>query len=111
MTVKIGDNNDNNLQGSQDVDWLLGKGGKDVLDDLGGNDWLSGDEGKDVLFGGGGNDYLNGGADETPFMAMTNIRLLRPESRATTRSWVAPEMTIWRVNREMTCCAAAAVSI
>jgi len=31
MTVKIGDNNDNNLQGSQDVDWLLGKGGKDVL--------------------------------------------------------------------------------
>ena len=111
MTVKIGDNNDNYLQGSQDGDWLQGKGGKDALDGLGGNDWLFGDEGEDVLFGGGGNDYVNGGADDDTLYGDDKYATSPTGIPGTTRSWVAPEMTIWRVNREMTCCAAAAVSI
>jgi len=64
MTIKIGDDNDNILQGTQEGDWLQGNGGKDALDGLGGNDWLYGNDGQDVIFGGAGNDYLSGGEDD-----------------------------------------------
>ena len=56
-----GDDNDNTLHGTQDVDTISGKGGNDVLYGYAGNDVLNGDAGNDVLYGQLGGDTLNGG--------------------------------------------------
>ena len=59
-----------NIEGSNQADWidgdrganlLFGRGGEDLLSGGGGNDVLKGDEGKDFLLGEDGNDLIFGG--------------------------------------------------
>jgi Ca2+-binding RTX toxin-like protein len=73
MTVKIGNRGNNELDGTNGHDRLLGRGGNDELDGRGdrdklfgnsGHDELSGDSGNDRLYGNGGNDDLDGGSGE-----------------------------------------------
>jgi Ca2+-binding RTX toxin-like protein len=65
MANIIGDNNDNNnLNGTEDIDVILALGGNDILNGLGGNDFLYGGDGDDRAVGGAGNDYLDGGNGE-----------------------------------------------
>jgi Ca2+-binding RTX toxin-like protein len=54
---KLFEDNDN-LQGSNKSDYMLGFGGNDKLDGNKGADWLGGGAGRDVLTGGGGNDIF-----------------------------------------------------
>lgn len=62
MATLIGDNNDNQLDGTSGNDFLAGEGGNDTLNGGNGDDTLYGDDGNDILRGGNGNDRLNGGA-------------------------------------------------
>ena len=62
MVKKVGNNNNNTLDGTSGDDLLIGKGGNDILNGLDGNDRLLGGDGKDKLFGGDGDDKLVGGA-------------------------------------------------
>jgi Ca2+-binding RTX toxin-like protein len=64
------------ITGSDNKDWIYGKGGDDTLSGAQGNDYinagdgadtLNGDEGNDVLRGGDGDDILNGGAGNDNF--------------------------------------------
>ena len=50
-----------NITGSNFVDFINGGTGNDTLFGLGGNDALVGDSGNDSLFGGSGNDFIRGG--------------------------------------------------
>jgi Ca2+-binding RTX toxin-like protein len=56
-----GNSRGNELEGSDDADWIVGQGGNDELEGGDGNDYLEGDQGNDELEGGDGNDYLDGG--------------------------------------------------
>jgi len=71
MAVKIGNRGNNELDGTNGNDKLVGKGGNDELDGRGGrdklfgnsgHDELGGDSGNDLLYGNGGNDDLDGGS-------------------------------------------------
>ncbi len=56
-----GDDNDNQLYGSNASDVINGFGGSDTLYGMDGNDTLYGGAGYDFLYGGAGNDMLDGG--------------------------------------------------
>ncbi len=53
----------NVINGTNEVDSLVGKDADDRLDGMAGNDTLNGKAGHDWLLGGDGNDMLQGGAD------------------------------------------------
>lgn len=55
-----GNDNDNNLQGTEDIDTLIGGDGNDTLDGLGCPDILDGGRGSDEINGGNGGDVING---------------------------------------------------
>lgn len=59
LTV-LGNDLDNRIDGTGDVDAIEGAGGGDVLLGRDGDDRLDGDGGDDTLFGGNGDDILNG---------------------------------------------------
>jgi uncharacterized protein len=61
VTVKIGTENDETINGSEGPDFLVGLGGNDTLLGLGDGDLLCGGNGQDMLFGGEGDDTLDGG--------------------------------------------------
>jgi Ca2+-binding RTX toxin-like protein len=62
MATINGDENDNNLQGTEnEADIINGLGGNDKLFGLNGNDQLFGGEGEDTLDGGLEGDVINGG--------------------------------------------------
>ncbi|MDZ4136532.1 MAG: peroxidase family protein, partial [Paracoccaceae bacterium] len=67
FTLRLGTNgNNNNINGNNGADLLLGFNGNDTLNASGGNDVLVGGAGKDALNGGSGNDtYLFGLSDGT----------------------------------------------
>ena len=60
---KEGNNGDNQIRGTRNLDTLLGNGGNDVLRGLDCNDVLEGNRGKDRLLGGGARDRLLGQQD------------------------------------------------
>ncbi|SLN32397.1 Hemolysin, chromosomal [Roseivivax jejudonensis] len=60
--VLIGDDGDDELQGSSRNNRIEGSEGEDTLDGLGGNDGILGGPGDDVLSGGDGDDDLSSGA-------------------------------------------------
>ena len=59
--TQSGDERDNTLRGTHDVDRLCGKGGRDKLYGKSGNDRLVGGTHNDHLWGRDGMDYLIGG--------------------------------------------------
>lgn len=61
MTISVGTNKDDTLNGTAGTDILLGGNGDDVLNGGDGNDLLLGGNGEDSLYGGDGNDLLSGG--------------------------------------------------
>jgi hypothetical protein len=60
MSVFIGTDGTDVLQGGRRDDYMFGRGGADLLSGGDGNDRLLGGEGDDVLLGGAGNDMLVG---------------------------------------------------
>lgn len=62
MADIYGDDNPNQLDGTQDGDFIFGFGGNDTLRGHDGDDWLFGGEGNDSVDGGAGNDVVIGGA-------------------------------------------------
>lgn len=92
--VVTGDNDDNELHGTDRNDLMLGYGGDDqihghggndlifggsgddTIDGGSGNDWLFGNRGNDLIYGGEGDDFLSGGAgNDTLFGGAGNDRL------------------------------------
>jgi Ca2+-binding RTX toxin-like protein len=69
---RVGDNNDNTLTGTNDVDYIYGLGKADTLNGLGGNDEISGNNGADTMNGGDGNDIMVGGPGVDRINAGTN---------------------------------------
>ena len=63
MAIKLGNNLDNDIFGTDTDDTIIAYGGKDYVDAGYGNDYISGGDGDDVLWGGGGNDNIFGGND------------------------------------------------
>ncbi len=72
ITVKIGTDKDEILNGTAGADMIFGLNGKNTINGLGGNDLLcggngvdtiSGGDGNDIMEGQNGNDILNGGND------------------------------------------------
>jgi Ca2+-binding RTX toxin-like protein len=57
-----GDNANDNINGTPNIDLLRGGGGNDKLKGKAGNDCLAGQAGNDILKGGRGNDKLTGGS-------------------------------------------------
>lgn len=68
MVRKVGNNQNNTLDGTSGNDVLIGNGGNDILNGLDGNDRLVGGDGRDRLFGGAGDDLLVGNADNDLFV-------------------------------------------
>ena len=80
--VETGTNNDDDLEGTDRHDLVVGYGGDDLLNGQGGNDllfggsgddslngqtgddWLFGNRGNDLADGGAGNDFLSGGGGD-----------------------------------------------
>lgn len=62
MAVRTGNNRNNEINGTNGDDRLVGRGGHDELDGNGGGDKLYGNGGHDELDGGSGNDLLEGGS-------------------------------------------------
>lgn len=68
--VKVGNDRNNTIKGTNNVDSLSGRGGNDRITGLGGGDSISGGPGDDKLFGGNaaqtskrkGNDAIRGGS-------------------------------------------------
>ena len=66
MTISLGTNKDDTLNGTAGTDILLGGNGDDVLNGGGGSDLLVGGNGEDSLYGGDGSDLLlAGNGDDT----------------------------------------------
>ncbi|GAB5448484.1 Hint domain-containing protein [Gymnodinialimonas sp.] len=61
MATINGDNNGNNLDGTDNDDTINGEGGNDQLDGKKGNDSIDGGSGNDTLKGDEGNDSMDGG--------------------------------------------------
>lgn len=61
ITVKVGTNKTNILNGGEGIDMLFGNKKADILNGEGGDDLLCGGNGADNLNGGDGNDILDGG--------------------------------------------------
>lgn len=59
-----GDDGNNTLNGTNNIDYLYGYGGNDTLNGKNGDDFLYGGTGNDELDGGYGNDWLEGGAGD-----------------------------------------------
>jgi Ca2+-binding RTX toxin-like protein len=68
MSKIIGDNNGNNLRGTNRNDEIEGRDGNDRLFGLAGNDDLEGGNGNDVLDGGSGRNDLEGGLGADVFI-------------------------------------------
>ena len=60
--VLLTSSEDDEVDGTEDADFVAGLAGNDRIEGNGGNDVLYGDHGNDALFGGEGHDYLIGGA-------------------------------------------------
>jgi Ca2+-binding RTX toxin-like protein len=58
---RIGDNNANTLNGTEDADAIYGLGGGDTLNGRAGNDEVSGNNGGDTMNGGANDDVMVGG--------------------------------------------------
>jgi Ca2+-binding RTX toxin-like protein len=72
----IGDEADNRLVGSNQADYIGGKGGNDTLYGQKRNDELRGNDGDDTLYGGAGNDFLLGGpGDDVIYAGGANDRV------------------------------------
>jgi len=67
----IGDDTNEELNGSPNADLLDGAGGNDVVDGDIGNDTLLGGQGNDVLIAGAGNDTFDGGAGDDTYNVST----------------------------------------
>lgn len=67
----IGDDSNEELNGSPNADLLDGAGGNDVVDGDTGNDTLLGGQGNDVLIAGAGNDTFDGGAGDDTYNVST----------------------------------------
>src|SRR5262245_46933793 len=63
MAVTVGDDNPNNLIGTNDNDTITGLGGNDTIQGLDGNDLIYGNLGNDNLAGNIGNDTVYGGQE------------------------------------------------
>ena len=65
INVKVGNDNDDVINGTPGVDMIFGRNGKNTINGLGGNDLLCGGNGKDTINGGNGNDFIksHGGDD------------------------------------------------
>ncbi len=72
ITVKVGTDKDEILNGTTDADMIFGLNGKNTINGLGGNDLLcggnsvdtiDGGDGNDIIEGQNGNDFLDGGND------------------------------------------------
>lgn len=61
MAELQGDDNANDITGTNDDDTIVGRGGNDTLDGAGGDDSILGGVGTDLLVGGVGDDTLDGG--------------------------------------------------
>jgi Ca2+-binding RTX toxin-like protein len=61
MTVHIGTDGDDVIEGNDGNDYIFGRDGNDLLIGGAGNDRLLGGDGDDVLLGGAGRDILVGG--------------------------------------------------
>ncbi|UUZ55982.1 hypothetical protein LP419_11475 [Massilia sp. H-1] len=98
-----GDDERNQIYGSQGDDWIDGRGGDDILegrmgndhiDGGAGNDFLRGDEGDDVLRGGQGNDILDGGPGANTYRFANgdghDIVVLRPGPTTASRRKRSP---------------------
>lgn len=59
--IKIGDNGNNTLRGTNSADSLLGRGGNDKIYGLGSADTLNGGSGADKIYGGAGPDGIIAG--------------------------------------------------
>ena len=55
-------NGNDHIVGSDDINWIDGRGGDDTIDGRGGNDQIVGGAGNDIIDGGSGNDMLHGSA-------------------------------------------------
>jgi Ca2+-binding RTX toxin-like protein len=64
MALRIGNNNNNTLNGTAQGDFILGRGGDDDLFGFAGADYIAGGRGDDDIFGGSGLDVLFGGAGD-----------------------------------------------
>ena len=60
VTVKVGTNQDDTLDGTEGIDMIFGLGGKNTLNGYAGADLLCGGNSNDTLSGGDGNDILDG---------------------------------------------------
>lgn len=60
MALRIGNNNNNTINGTGGSDLVFGLGGNDVINAGAGNDWVFAGSGNDIVFGGDGNDILFG---------------------------------------------------
>ncbi len=62
--VLRGDEGDNLLEGSDNVNTIYGEGGDDIMPGAGENDRIFGSDGEDIGLGGDGDDLVRGGADD-----------------------------------------------
>jgi VCBS repeat-containing protein len=60
MALRIGNNNNNTINGTGGSDLVFGLGGNDIINAGAGNDWVFAGSGSDIVFGGDGNDILFG---------------------------------------------------
>ena len=60
VTVRVGTDANETLNGTTGVDVMFGLGGRDTINGLDGNDLLCGGNGEDILNGGDGSDILDG---------------------------------------------------
>lgn len=59
--ILTGTDENDRIQGGNDIDFINGGAGNDFLLGGGGTDFLNGGDGHDILFGGSGDDWLFGG--------------------------------------------------
>ncbi len=77
MAQIMGNDSDNRLTGTNNVDIILAKGGNDILEGLGAKDTLLGGKNDDYLFGGNGNDVLSGDGDSITLNRNGSVTLNR----------------------------------
>lgn len=65
MALIVGNDADNRLRGTSNLDTIRGRNGNDILEGFGGADTLLGGKNDDLLFGGLGSDILSGDGDTT----------------------------------------------
>lgn len=61
MSIIIGNNNSNILNGTNNADIILGNNGNDTISGGGGTDLIDGGNGNDTINGGAGSDLISGG--------------------------------------------------